>query len=516
MNKVHPRYTITFYPSGLKQTFPAGTILAEALLESGTVINTPCGGKGTCGKCKIRVEGIHDAVLACRTAVTRDLEIHADRQEQWTAPVLPAVRADARLAVAIDIGTTTVNMSLVDISSRATYEIDTFFNPQQRFGHDVISRIAAAGKVSGRACLQDLIRKTVSSRLVQTFKSASLNTERVERIVVTGNTTMIYLLFGIDATPLGRHPFTAHVRDFTSMQAGEIGFENFSSAHVYAIPVLSAFIGADLIGGLTLCRDMGISRNALFLDLGTNGELFFLDRDGASHATSCAMGPALEGMNISWGMVAHEGAVTHVWKKLDSLAFEMIGNSEPVGITGTALIDIIAILLDKGIITPGGTLIGPPVSDNGLSGLEKAGDTKRIQLWGQIELTQKDIRNVQLTKAASLAASRLLLEAAECDPADVDHVLIAGSLGEHLDYANFKKLGFLPYFQRARHTVLGNTSLKAAEAACLDPDFFNRATYFRNKTREVVLSATPRFQEVFLRSLDFPKEKEKQNGSNHN
>jgi uncharacterized 2Fe-2S/4Fe-4S cluster protein (DUF4445 family) len=221
-------------------------------------------------------------------------------------------------------------------------------------------------------------------------------------------------------------------------------------------------------------------------------------------------------MNISWGMVAHEGAVTHVWKKLDSLAFEMIGNSEPVGITGTALIDIIAILLDKGIITPGGTLIGPPVSDNGLSGLEKAGDTKRIQLWGQIELTQKDIRNVQLTKAASLAASRLLLEAAECDPADVEHVLIAGSLGEHLDYANFKKLGFLPYFQRARHTVLGNTSLKAAEAACLDPDFFNRATYFRNKTREVVLSATPRFQEVFLRSLDFPKEKEKRNGPDHN
>ena len=512
MNKDGIHHTITFYPSGEKHTIPEGTLLADALSESGVVINTPCGGKGTCGKCKIRVEELSEAVLACRTVITSDLKIHTDLQEQWSVPFLPAIQADTRLAVAIDIGTTTVKISLVDISNRATYEIDTFFNPQQRFGHDVISRIAAAHEASGQLCLQDLIRKTLSSRLARAFKSTGLSTERVERIVVAGNTTMLYLLFGIDVITLGKYPYTAPVRDFVSMKANLIGFEDFTSARVSTIPVLSAFIGADLIGGLTLCHDMGISSNVLFLDLGTNGELFFLNREGASYATSCAMGPALEGMNISWGMAAYEGAITHVRKEPDGLAFDMIGNGEPVGITGTALIDLIAILLDKGIITPEGSLIGPSLSDNGLSRPEKTRDTKRISLWGKMELTQKDIRNVQLAKAASLAASQLLLEAAGCDAADVEHVFIAGSLGEHLDYSNFKKLGFLPHFQHARHTVLGNTSLKAAVAACLDPNFFNRATFLRNKTKEVVLSKIPRFQKVFIDSINFPREQEKRNG----
>jgi uncharacterized 2Fe-2S/4Fe-4S cluster protein (DUF4445 family) len=504
MTTGRPLYTITLSPSGEKRAFPAGTTLADALLESGVVVNTPCGGKGTCGKCRIRVEGMRDEVLACRTAIASDLEIHADRQKRRPSPALPEVRADARLALAVDIGTTTVKASLVDISGRAAWEIDTFFNPQQRFGHDVVSRIAAAGEASRRAGLQDLIRKTVSFRLGSLLESAGLNTGRIEKIVVAGNTTMLYLLFGMDPAPLGRHPYAAPVRDFAGVQAGEIGLDAFPSARVSAIPVLSAFIGADLVGGLTLCRGMGISRNALFLDLGTNGELFFLDRKGVAHAASCAMGPALEGMSISWGMTACDGAVTHVVKGPDGLGYEMIGAGEPAGITGTALIDLIAILLDEGIIAPGGALTGLPVPGSRLSAQGKAGRARQVSLWGRIALNQKDIRNVQLAKAASFAASRLLLETAGCAPEDVEHVLVAGSLGEHLDYDNFMKLGFIPHFPRARHAVLGNTSLKAAEAACMDPGFFTRATVFRDETREVVLSAEPRFQEVFLRSLEFP------------
>jgi uncharacterized 2Fe-2S/4Fe-4S cluster protein (DUF4445 family) len=504
MSTDRPHYNVTLAPSGAQQFFPAGTILSDALFDLGIMVNTPCGGKGTCGKCRVRVEGIPGEVMACKTPITRDLEVHVEQPELGPALILPEIGPDARLAAAVDIGTTTVKMSLVDISRKAAYEIDTFFNPQQRFGHDVISRIAAGCDAPGLASLQGLIRKAIGFRLERALHASSLSPDRVERIVFTGNTTMLYLFLGIDVTPLGRHPYTSSTRNFADAPAGELGLNAFASARVHALPVLSAFLGADLIGGLTLCLDMGISRSALFIDLGTNGELFFLDRRGTVYATSCSMGPALEGMNISRGMAAHEGAVTHVRKESHSLAYDMMGSGEPVGMTGTALVDLIAILLDEGVITPGGVLKGSPASYPSPVRQEKNGNTKQLRLWGEIGLTQKDIRNVQLAKGASLTAALFLLEAARCGPVDVEHVVIAGALGEHLDFAHFRRLGFIPDFSSARHTMFGNTSLRAAEAACMDPDFLNRAVAARDRVTEVLLSTMTGFPEAFIRSLDFP------------
>jgi uncharacterized 2Fe-2S/4Fe-4S cluster protein (DUF4445 family) len=483
--------------------------LTEALLDMGIALKTPCGGKGICNKCKVIVEGESAAVLACRTRITRDLTVHAEQREIDRDIHIPHVRPDDHISVAVDIGTTSVRISLVDTSRKASFEIASFLNPQQRFGHDVISRIAAGRDPSKLQSLQNLIRKAINIRLDNVLNAIELPAGMIEEIVFSGNTTMLYLLFGLEVEPLGRYPYTILTKDFKGILAEEIGLDCIGSARVLSLPVLSAFIGADLVGGLTLCHDLGITRNAFFIDLGTNGELFLLDGKGDPYTTSCAMGPALEGMNITWGMTADTGAITHIYAEKGGLRYHMIGQGKPVGITGTALVDLIAILLDNGIIAPHGAFSHNVEKYNLLNplSLNHNGESKRLKLWGDIRLTQKDIRNVQLAKAASLSAARFLLEAAEFDPGDVEHVFIAGAFGENLDLNYFSRLGFIPYFPNATYEFLGNTSLKAAQKACIDPDFLKRAVTLRDKTKEVVLSALPRFQDVFIQSLDFPASK---------
>lgn len=503
----HPHsFTITLMPSGVRQTFPAGTILADALFEMGVVVATPCGGRGTCGKCRVTLEGEADDVLACRTPIIGDLRIHAGQAEIHHAIHFPAVQTDSRFSVAVDIGTTTVRISLVDISREFSFEVASFLNPQRKFGHDVISRIAASSTPSKLKTLQGLISKAIAIRLDRVLKGMNVAVDRIERIVFSGNTTMLYLLFGLDVEPLGRYPYTTRIKDFLELSAREIGLEGIASAHACALPVLSAFIGADLVGALALCHDHGIFHNAFFIDLGTNGELFVLDDKGKPYATSCAMGPALEGMNISWGMTADTGAITHIFEEAQCISYKMIGCGEPAGITGTALVDLVALALDEGIVSPRGSFTHDLGSDCLIPPLcfEEDSGMRVLSLWGDIRLTQQDIRTVQLTKAASLSAARFLLEAAKCGPEDIEHVLIAGAFGEYLDLNHFRRLGFIPDFPYARQEFHGNTSLKAAEKACMEPDFVKRAAALRDRTQEVVLSSQPGFQDVFIQSLNFP------------
>jgi uncharacterized 2Fe-2S/4Fe-4S cluster protein (DUF4445 family) len=478
-----------------------GTILADALLDMGIGLETPCGGRGTCRRCRVAVEGEKDPVLTCRERVTRDMTVHAEPSRAGLEVPATGVDPESTFALAVDIGTTTVRMSLVDIRKRSRFGIASFLNPQRRYGHDVISRIAAGP--SARAAMTELIRKAVDVRLADTLRIIGLPGDRVERIVFSGNTVMLYLLFGLDAEPLGRFPYHAEVRDFTKMTSSDIGLTSLPSAEVRALPVLSAFIGADLVGGLALSREQGIAESAFFIDLGTNGEIFVTGRSGGIFSGSCAMGTALEGMNISWGMTAGTGAVTHVSEHAGRLHYDMIGQGEPSGMTGTALIDLLAILLDRGAVSSRGVLAR---NDEGYpSQSDTSWTAEGMRLWGEVCLTQKDIRSVQLAKAASLSASRFLLEAAGMDLEEVEHVLIAGAFGEHLDLNSFERLGFIPAFPNARKEFLGNTSLQAAERVCFDPDFLERAAILRDKTREVVLSALPGFQDAFIGSLDFPE-----------
>jgi uncharacterized 2Fe-2S/4Fe-4S cluster protein (DUF4445 family) len=510
--------SVTVLPEAKTQKFDTDAILVDALLEMDVFLKTPCGGKGICGKCKVKAKGAFsdrteherhllgdkgDYRLACQTRLKGDAEVFIDAKSLLAQRSYPKIKTDRDYAIALDIGTTTVQVSLVDISDDRSYLLNTFFNPQRRFGHDVITRISAASDTKNFKSLIRLLQEEIFLSVIQALEALAIPHERIKKIIVSGNTTMLHLFFGFDVSSIGVYPYKPLHIDFNGLSATDAGARMFRHAQVRALPALSGFLGGDLLGGLGLCYEQGFTKNTFFIDLGTNGEIFLINKAGEIYATSCAMGPALEGMNIVCGMTADSGAITHVWEENRQLRYDMIKDGGPVGITGTALIDIIAVLLGLGIITSDGAFIKETKNLPSPAAFDAKGHVRQINLWKDIVLTQKDIRSVQLAKGASLAASNILLKKAGCSLEDIEDVIIAGALGKHVDLDNFKKLKFIPDFPNAKYHVLGNTSIQAAERSCVDSGFLDRVTLLRNKVTEVELSMDPGFNEEFIASLNF-------------
>lgn len=507
---------LTLMPSGRSQSFPRGMLLADALMDMGARLKTPCGGRGTCGKCEIQIQGtvtqaspdsdpinLSEKCLACRTYLHGDASVHLKEAARPTVDPFSDLPPDDIRGIAVDIGTTSVKIALVGKSGDA-YLLDNFLNPQRRFGDDVISRIAAAGDKSVHQRLTALIRQSIAASMDNALEIISLPKEKIPCVAFSGNTTMLYLLLGLEVASLGRAPYLAPTRDFEKF-AFDRGFS--PSARISTLPVHSAFLGADLVGGLAMCDSLGYRENTFFIDLGTNGEIFLRNPHGEIFAASCAMGPALEGMTISCGMTADEGAITHVHEKDGALAYEMLGPEPPAGICGTALIDILSIFLRRGILDANGAMKFIELPYPAMAA-EKAG-RKRIDLWKNITITQNDVRQVQLAKGASLAASLQLVKTSGCRADEIRHVIIAGALGEYLDLNNFRRLGFIPEFPRATYAYIGNTSLAAAAKVCADHEFLKTFRCLRDKIKEVKLVEDPGFQQLYLDCLSFPEEKKK-------
>ena len=521
--------SVRLIPQGKKKEFTKDTLLLDALLDMGAHIQTACGGKGICGKCKVRAEGrlsepdenennlveiSNGWRLACRSRIHGDVRVWIDDIE---APVSnrthPILHPNDTYAAAIDIGTTSVTVSLVNLVKEKSTQLSTFMNPQRRYGHDVISRISAAADIDIFQNMSTLIQGAVIHTMSDALKTFGILFGNIKHITFSGNTTMLYLLFGLDVSPLGRYPYQAEYIDFFEENLTEktalINIPEikrvFPEAQISALPAVNGFLGSDMVGGLALCHGRGLTENTFFIDIGTNGELFVINKQHEIYAASCAMGPALEGMNTSWGMTADDGAITHARIESGKIRHEIMGNGSPRGIAGTALVDLLAIFLEMSIIRPDGAFcrgierkqLPAPAS------YENSTTLKRIRLWGEISVNQKDIRNVQLAKGASLAASRLVLKKAGRSPEQIKHVVIAGALGKHLSITNLKKLAFIPDFPDAQYHYLGNASLAAAEEACLDRHFIKNAMMLRDRVRDVNLSMLPEFNKEFMNALDF-------------
>jgi uncharacterized 2Fe-2S/4Fe-4S cluster protein (DUF4445 family) len=506
-------FKLKLLPAGSQDQFPSGMPLWEALLDMGVLLKTPCGGKGTCGKCKVSVsmDGKPPReVLACREAINDDISVYIEKKDPHKEtfktedkfPLLQRIRELEEISFAVDIGTTTIKISLVDTGAKRVYRIASFLNPQRRYGQDVISRIAAAADPKAMARMSSLIREAVFISAKEVCELSGIPTSKVKRFILSGNTTMLCLFYGIDPTPIGYAPYRAPMLDFADIHAAEFGGKAFVHAEVSALPARAAYLGSDLVAGIAMCRERGLNKNTFFIDLGTNGELFLADNSGRILATSCAMGPALEGMNMSCGMTADDGAITHIKTSQDGLTYEMAGDGKPAGITGTAIIDIVSIMIGGGTISYTGA-INPGDLPRPARYSERDG-MREILLWEDIRLTQMDIRNLQLAKAASLAASRLLLQSSGIKEDEIKNVVLAGAIGEHLDIKSFRRLGFIPQFNNANWVFLGNTSLMAAEQASIGKGFTDMAKKLRDTTEEIVLTQDSSFQKVFIDSVNFP------------
>jgi uncharacterized 2Fe-2S/4Fe-4S cluster protein (DUF4445 family) len=515
--------TVTLLPEGKRASFPKGSLLIDILADAGVHVNSPCGGKGICGRCLVRAEGALLAAtpeeakflkepgtrLACLARATGDITVTAGTTAfgEWARPI--AAVPGARYGLAIDIGTTTIKASLVDRASGIARPVATSLNPQRRYGHDVITRIAASADPAAHRKLVELLRGEVSAILDH---SLALTGGKIESLGFSGNTVMASYLLGLDVRPLGVYPYRAPQIDFSPESPGAVGLSMAPPAAGLRVnPAASAFLGGDLVGGLALLDDMGLRERVFFIDLGTNGEMFLRGAggevspaNGAISAASCAMGPALEGMSIHHGMTASEGAITRVTLAGGRLQCGVLGGGPAVGISGTGIIDLLAILLERGVVARSGKIEMDAAAREALTlGLEWDPEQKCLVLDGGVVFTQKDVRSVQLAKGASLAAASMLLRESGTAPESVETVAIAGAFGEHIDIGNFRALGFLPDFPEAEYRFLGNTSLQSAERSCMDPEFHRTMKRLRDTIRVVELNELEGFNDLYIRALDF-------------
>lgn len=408
-------------------------------------------------------------------------------REKEIIEVEPAPAAGKNLGLAVDVGTTTLVMELIDLETGQTLGTQAEWNSQARRGADVISRISYAISETGKAAeLRELVMGTLNQMIAKLLKKNGAPSSSVREIVIAGNTTMNHLLLGVMVHSLASAPYSAVFSRIPSLDAGEAGFAIHPRGKVYVVPNIKSFVGGDISSGLLASRLNARRGNLLFIDLGTNGEIV-LKAGGTLLATSTAAGPAFEGMNISCGMPALPGAV---YKAEDSGGIRLFTlGDEPVrGVCGTGLIDLIAILIDQGLI-------------NSLGSMRT--EEKKIAVGENISITQEDVRQMQLACAAIKTGIRMMLERNRLNESDLDGIYIAGAFGNYLSIRNSMKIGLLPRMDERKLVFIGNSSLAGARLLLLSQRHRERLESLIQKIHYVSLASDATFQEQFIRALEF-------------
>ena len=495
---------------------PAGTRLLDVMRAEGILIDAPCGGRGTCGKCLVSVDGVSN-VRACRTFPVKDIVVDTAKalkpdtsasagQEDAAGSCLrgekkpklsenvSARRNREKYAAAFDIGTTTAAGYLLRVSDGGTAALSGCTNPQVSFGADVISRISeAVTNVTG--ALTSCIRSAVNDLLSGMTEEAGCSPEEVREIVIVGNPCMHHLFLGISPASLAAAPYHPAVYEALVRNAADLDLHAAPDCSVYFPPNIAGFVGGDTVACMTALRpDLGEGWT-LLLDIGTNGEIVLGCRDRII-ACSAAAGPAFEGAGISCGMRGSAGAISHVRLLDGRWELETVGGQKPVGICGSGLLDAAAWLLRSGQMDETGLLLdeGPVLlADGSQSGNGKA-----------ICLTQKDIRQLQLAKGAICAAVLLLCEHAGISPGQIQSVLLAGAFGSFLSPDSACRIGLIPQELSGRVRAVGNAAGTGACMMALDPEKRQAAQMLASRTEYVELASLPQFQDVFVESMEFP------------
>lgn len=414
----------------------------------------------------------------------------------------PRKSVPGRYGLALDIGTTTLVCSLVDLESFTEIARAGCMNPQRSYGADVITRIGYASSTEhGLARLQKVLVNAICEMIGRLTEAKGIMPAEVSEICAAGNPTMLHTLAGIDPSAIGVYPYSASFLDSLELDAAELGISVAPSAKILTLPFPSAFVGADITAGLIATGFDKLRGNNLFLDIGTNGEMV-LGMDGSYVASSCAAGPALEGMGMRCGCPAMPGAIDHVRLDANGITVSTIGGEPPVGICGSGAIDAVAVMLEKGAISPNGKMVshdneGPQAPVFMLSYPETPGKP--------VYVTQEDVRNIQLAKAAISSGIKIMLELAGLDVKSLDSILIAGEFGAHLNLKSLSRLGILPAEANETNvTFAGNTSLLGAFAAICSDNAKVAAQRLVMNLKTVELASRPDYQDIFVDELNFP------------
>jgi len=481
------------HPLGKELLANDKTPLIDVLHEFG--IEFPCAGKGTCGKCKVR---LLDGVIKTTEAHQRKIE-QLGLSTEWRLACLSQCTGDITLeieqfnhliladesefdfvpqkgfGIAIDLGTTTVVAQLINLSSARVLAVETMLNPQVKFGADLISRI--------QACLDEhdiemtlIIRSAIGKMIELMLKKHEVD---LQRVVLVGNTAMQLIFCACDITPLAMYPFHADNLGMKNFRPEQLGWKFQILETVKFYPSIGSFVGSDILAGIVATGLHSKENYTALIDLGTNGEIVIGNKNQIVCASTAA-GPAFEGANISMGMRAVTGAISSFSLKGENIEAHVIGNTSPKGICGSALIDAVAILrrLDK----------------IGLFGEINSGED-HIKLTGKIILTQKDINEFQLAKAAIAAGLTILANNLSISLSDIQQVYIAGGFGNYINLEHVSELGMIE-LKKERIYKMGNTALIGAKIFLFDNEQIIEEIL--RKTEHINLEGDPNFQDIYV------------------
>ncbi|MBI5093457.1 MAG: DUF4445 domain-containing protein [Candidatus Hydrogenedentes bacterium] len=615
---------ITFLPSSIVIDAPPGTELLEAARRAGVEIDTPCGAKGTCGRCIVRVvDGdvesdslgvlpntavVEGYVLACKTRVqdspitVETPEIAArsggqfgdgdetylvrrellptkweygplavkwllqvaspqpedgmsdiDRltraiQRQWgklevvypiriireTADVLRASEGQATVtlvldewklnviriepgdqttrhyAIAVDVGTTTVAVQLINLTVAQIVATQSAYNDQVACGLDVISRIDYAGRPGGLEGLRTRVLETINRLLTELVRNRGIALEEITNAVVSANTTMTHLLLGLKPDFIRLAPYTPTVLETPYVTADEVGLNINPDSWICFSPSIGSYVGGDITAGL-LCTDIaaGTDELCLFIDIGTNGELVIGNNDFLI-SCACSAGPAFEGGGIGCGMRAAIGAIERVEVDAETGACEYwtIGNAPPRGICGSGMIAVIANLFTAGWLDPAGKLDttrhSPNIEVKGKQARYIIAPADRSATGEPVAISEMDIENIIRAKAAIFSACAVLLKQVGVGIEDLARIYVAGGFGRYLDLEKAITLGLIPDIERHRFQFIGNASLMGSYMVVVSQDYRQRQLDLARRMTYVDLSNYPGYMEEYMGAMFLP------------
>jgi uncharacterized 2Fe-2S/4Fe-4S cluster protein (DUF4445 family) len=617
---------VTFQPDGRTVAGEAGQTLLDAAQAAGVPLNSICGGRGICQRCRVQVvEGTADVdaagrvpggdeILACLTRLTGDLtvtvpvtsriegeqillgtergvgpflpmpdeaaaalprtaalfvpsplafalpmelppptlhdcvsdlqrvtrelrrrrnirDVHIPlevlramprtlRQADWNvtailtrrnggyelADLLPGTAGGRACGVAVDVGTTTIVVHLVDLERGATLGAAAALNRQVAHGDDVISRIIHAGEPGGLDRLRSAALDTVNLLIGGLAHTHGVARDEIIGAVCAGNTTMLHLLLGLPPAEIRREPYIPVATMPADYRAGEVGLHVHPRAVVAAMPGVSSYVGGDITADVLASGMDRTEELSMLIDVGTNGETVIGNRDFLV-CCACSAGPAFEGGGITWGMRAARGAIQRVEITPDgALHWTTIGGVPPRGICGSGLVDLLAELLRAGFMDrAGGLRPDAPGVRQGPDGLEIVVAPAPESASGRdIVLTAADIENLLRAKAAVYAGAALLARRVGIDVADLQRIYVAGGFGTYLDIGKAIRIGLLPDVPQERVTFIGNGSVTGAKMALLSYEVWRHAAEVAQKMTYRELSTDAAFMEEYVSATFLP------------
>jgi uncharacterized 2Fe-2S/4Fe-4S cluster protein (DUF4445 family) len=429
--------------------------------------------------------------------------------------VEPGDTSGRHFALAVDIGTTTVWVQLLDLASGEILGQAADYNAQMSYGDDVITRILYSQKPEGLDKLQRSVAATINQVMHRLLKKHRLPVEEVSHITVAANTTMTHLFYGIDPKYIRLSPYTPTVCHAPPVRARDLGLEVPEHVFIYSVSSVSSYVGGDIVAGVLASGLYKEPKLTLFIDIGTNGEIVIGNQQWLACA-ACSAGPAFEGGGIRFGMRATAGAIEEVSINPDTCEpmILTIGMVKPKGICGSGLINLLAVLMEGGIILPNGKfrddlIMCAPRIRQGENGLEYvlayAPDTEIGQ---DITISEVDIDNIMRAKGAMFAGYVILLESVGLSLQDLEQVILAGAFGSFINVDNAIAIGLLPDLPRDKFQFVGNASLQGATLLAFSREMLEEERRVADMMTNFELSETPGYMDQYIAALFLPHTKE--------